>query len=883
MENFRSEIAIAYDVFMHQWLPARADPKVSADIAQALAHMYPLLPTETIIEQACPVVLALLRLYRRSIDRNAITQLLASVVKTSIDTEPTSLDTLADTLIGHLFDLVCVNPDYEKPQTVKGHYEALRCFDLLLGIYSTKIFDMLLVQLRNNNERERVKSLLVLIHLTNKYDSVIRPRSTDFTELLRQMLVTERSCKMKMILLKTIVAFAQKGLVTAPEFIRFILRHCCALARPTQDMAGGTIEEQSDLIEACQNSMYILATTVTTMDELLLQELLNAYLQLDHTSVTTTIAKCLSKLYARRRSGGDETESGTSTPSPPPPPIGDQQQQQQPNSETIFVRSLILMGNPNELKRTETILQFLKHFCPALNKHLRQLWLERIPEMAAALPSATEFADKLYAFLMATIKDVDDFKFAESLTAKLANQLSLYPQLPLVHQSPPCDWVIPNQQHERGTLLKLLGICVAYVSDQPTVTAMIDLITSTARAERLDKHDESSRLSDACRALGHVSRTHLDVVLQKLNQLVADEGTRKSTGNFFSGLTFLKDSGKEADMYKINLLAIEAYQHIVQMAPPADALRDIDTRMVEYLCGQFADGKDVTIRRMSLQTLEIIVREIERHRNDIEDCTLTSGSHLLSLLFKCDTSVQNLPLLPQCLRVARVLIQIDGGGGGGGGDPIDPADQYYNEVHGFFEESARKFFTIAQQLRTKFDTVEEDERNSFLARHLNLSLPELNGLVTALFEKVPSPATLDDVHGVLEVWMRNRNSEVRICAGHVMNHALAMYLRTVRIGGEAPAKFNQAGSMLAGVVPRCIDSNATVRQTSVEILQRILEVACIYETLTIADPTADWMRDLAQIQDDVITDDSKEIYRMTGELARVIALRLSSFQYLQFW
>lgn len=115
-----------------------------------------------------------------------------------------------------------------------------------------------------------------------------------------------------------------------------------------------------------------------------------------------------------------------------------------------------------------------------------------------------------------------------------------------------------------------------------------------------------------------------------------------------------------------------------------------------------------------------------------------------------------------------------------------------------------------------------------------------------------------------------------------MNSILKVFIKTVRIGGEAPAKFNQSGTMLAAIVPRCVDSNATVRQTSVDILRKILEIACIYESLTIADDTMDWMRELQRIHDDIATDDAKEIYRMTSDLARIIAQRLSNFQYLPF-
>lgn len=183
----------------------------------------------------------------------------------------------------------------------------------------------------------------------------------------------------------------------------------------------------------------------------------------------------------------------------------------------------------------------------------------------------------------------------------------------------------------------------------------------------------------------------------------------------------------------------------------------------------------------------------------------------------------------------------------------------------------------------KFDSKEEDEKNSFLAKHLNESLPELNALVKVIIEMDPSVATLDLIISILECWTRDKNSEVRICASHVFNNTLDVFIRSMKLGGEAPSKFNQTGQMLGKIVPRCIDSNGTVRQVSVEILQKTLEISCIYETLTIADSETDWMKEIELVKEQIITDDPKLIYNLAGSIAKIIAVHMSNFQYLQFW
>lgn len=928
---FDTEMAIAYDVFINQWLPCR-DPKLSGCILQALAHMYGLLPVASIAEQAAKVVGQLLGFYRRSMDRNAITQLLAAVLKVTLAQNGEALDALFDPLCVHLFDLVCVNPDYERPQTVKGHYEVLRCFDCLFAVQAGRVSDMLLVQLRSNNERERIKSLLVLTHLCNQYEPFVRARLPEYTALVRPMLAGERTPKMRLVLLKLVLAFAQNGLLQDGECVRFLLRNSCGgagsgggSAEAAAASGGGadalTADLQAELQQTCRNSLYILVTSVPSIDELMKAELLRAFVRLDHTAAAGTIAKCLGKLFARRAempaaTVAVATESGEQQPQPDGATAI-----VSTNPETIFVRCLCLLGNVSEPRRAEHILQFLKHFCPVLNRHLRQLWLLSIPELQATVDGQpAEFGARLLAFVQATIRDVDDHKFAEFLVLKLVQQQPLYP-----HHAPQAgdgagqpagDWSVgggPALPAERGMLLRLIGTCVAYVTDGPMVDAMIELILSGARHERFDNKtagpaDWQLRYADSTAALGCVARSHLTKVLQALQaMLLADAtaaGRRSTSAAFFSALPFLKDSGREADAARMHLLAVDAFRHIARMAPAEQLLPVADAQIVPFLSKQLETGaannaagkQDVTATRAVLQTLRLLADamlaqplagEAPAHR-------LTAAHALLQQLMRLDVAGAWLSLFPLVLQLATVLLQLqlrndDGGAAAAAGEgaaaaaAAAEASADRQNMYAMFEVFARRFFVVAQQLRGKFETVEEDVRNSYLAKHLNESLPELNLLVRVLLERAASPAALDEVNGVLEHWMRDANSEVRICAGHMLNHALGVFMRTVRIGGEAPAKFGQCGAMLAAIVPRCVDVNATVRQTAVDVLRKVLEIACVYESLTIASDEMDWVRDLQRMHEDIVTDDSKDIYRITGEIARIIALRLSHFQYLQFW
>lgn len=741
-ENYHSELAIAYNVLLHQWLPNR-EPKVCSEILHALSYIYPLLPQEKLIEQVSRVIPQLQGFYRRSMDRNAITQLLAAVLKASIDAEQNSLDTQADSLISNLFDLVCVIPDYGRPQTSKGHYEVLRCFDLLLPIYSEKVLDMLLVQLRNNNERERIKALLVVTHVTNAKSDLVGMKINSITEVLKHMMSHEKTIKVKLVVLKTIVVLAQKGLLQDNDFIRYIIMHCCQLSKVNLDF--GTADEYADFMQACKNSLDLLASTVDTVGDLLKRELLQFYLLLDYTDATGTFAMCLAKLFEKN---ADLTYTEVENPEKTTTYL--------PSPETILARSLILLGNTNQSKRSEHVLEFLKFYSKIINKLLVPLWTTEIPKLKKQIKEP-DFHEKVLKFVTETIKEYDEPTFPETLANKLADQIILYP---ITINSK--EHLVSSLNEERGMLLKLIGVTLCYVTDNQTIESKLELIINTARQEKMEKlqnHAEfETKLSDACVALGVISKIHTNVVLQKLENLVEHEGQKKQTSSFFS---FKKDNTKDTDIYKINILAIESYEKIIENLAVYEELKIIHEKIVNYLIKQLSEAKDITIKKKILNSLLTLCQTVLKHEDLCED--FKCRSVILDQLVKIDANYENLPLYPTILKLSAILIQ------------INPQDDF--QVHIFFEQSCRTFFTAAQQLKTKFDSTEEDDRNSYIAKYLNMSLPELNHLVKVIFQQNPTPAALDDVNCVLEFWIRDKNSEVRICASHVMDSALIVSFR----------------------------------------------------------------------------------------------------------
>ena len=411
------------------------------------------------------------------------------------------MDSQSDSIINTLFDLISVMPDYENPHSSKSHFEVLRCYALLAKNYGEKILDVILIRLRSNDEREKIKSLLLLTYLTNSKDDVVFKKIREFNTILRVMITSEKTFKMKMILLKTIIAFAQKSFIDHKIFVKFLLHHCCHLAKITPDQ--GTPDEAAEFVTTCNNSLVLLSRTVSSLDNLLKIELLQNYLIYEYTEACSTIAKCLAGLFAKNPDiymGTDalqENAMEASTDNDSAQMILGEQNQEVvnlPSAESIVVRSMVLCGNFDEKERIENILKFLLSYSSNLHKYLHPVWEEQIKEMQSALKfnDDDKFYKDLYQFVRMTIKVVDEQKFPETLVNKMSDQIMLYipptATIPQVGNNQLLlELKVSSLHMEKGMLLKLLGLCLCYVTDLVSIESKIDLILSCVKNDKFDK------------------------------------------------------------------------------------------------------------------------------------------------------------------------------------------------------------------------------------------------------------------------------------------------------------------------------------------------------------------------------------------------------------
>lgn len=190
-------------------------------VVNAIALIFPVLSNEKVTQQTAKIVVALLLIYKKQSSYCA-TKCLGSVILAASRTNGTLLEPLLTGIFQSVSDSICVNPDYAQPNSLRQHSEGLRCYECLASHFTDHTIDYLINQLKNNNEKERIRSLLVISHLTNSVESVIRNRLQDLVKCLNDAL-NDPSIRVKKVLLKTIVAFAYRGfLIVKGELFIFV-------------------------------------------------------------------------------------------------------------------------------------------------------------------------------------------------------------------------------------------------------------------------------------------------------------------------------------------------------------------------------------------------------------------------------------------------------------------------------------------------------------------------------------------------------------------------------------------------------------------------------------------------------------------------------------
>lgn len=840
---YSTEIGIAYDLLCTSWLQSR-ESKLVETVLQALGPMFSILTPEKVSEQSPKMITTLLFMCKRQKDNHSITQCLACVLVVVLELNKTLLEPNLDALLHTLSDLITPMPDYVRPETVKNQAEVLRCYDQIAKHFCDKTVDHLTQMLKNNNEKDRIKALLVVTHLVNSSDSVIKTRATDLIAILKQML-TEQNMKVKIVLLKTIVAFAYHGHFFNAEanvFIEFIVKLCCLQqttnSKGVQDMSD---TEWSEMVRTCDNSLYLLTTSVLELENVLWNLFLQCVLNKDYTNAFCTLMRCLTTLAVKRKErlkieDGDGTSSVV------------------PTAEAVYARCLTLLAAPLTNSRGVHILNFFKNYSLCVHKSLRALWDVQVVQLLKYVEENGDdwllgpWEERILEFLTATLKEIDNVQWTESLAMKFTEQVPLY----------------AGCSEEKGLLLKCLATVLCHVTDVKFVKDHFDVLLGSAR---LNSADEAT----ACaKAVGICSRIHMTPVIQKLNLIRREELLKKSSK--FLNFNFIKDVKHEVEVEKLRYTIIACYAELVLESPAEKLLLTIEHEILDWIVQELQHTKDFQIKNICIFAIGKVAEAMHPNRNTLH-IRMQSRDEVLTLILsqlQLHSGQEYVELYPVILPVLTALVKLR--------NDLE-AEQRVTIIKTCFDviyNGAAIYCKL--NLTTKNDVSYGDLK---LAPYVFNSFEKLNTLTRALLMQSMSPATLDDILTILEPWPSKKKPEQRFPAIENLRSVLECYLTNMKFAYEAPSKFGQTGFILGRIIPRCTDPNITIRLVAVECVRLVLCIAARYEG-HMSDYNNEIGNLLIALKTDLASSDPKVLYGVTSDIAKVIASYLPQFQLMHF-
>ncbi|KAH1014351.1 hypothetical protein HUJ04_003198 [Dendroctonus ponderosae] len=843
-ETFKVELGMAYDVLFASWLLSK-DPKVVETVLDAMSAIFVALPIDKVSQQISKIIPCLLNLYKRNINPYVITKCLYAVLRKGTSVNGMLLEPLLSNILSTLSDLICLNPDYAQPDSARCHSEVLRCYECIAVHFTDTTIDRLLVHLKNNNDKEKLKGLIVITHLiAYSSEQTIHRRLKDLLKYLNEMLIHSH-IKVKKILVKIVIALAHKRVLTNKElnpdgaelYLEFVLKMCCKQAQPKNSEI--TPEELQEIQTSADNALYVLTTSIPELHEILWQLLLKCFLSTGYDDAVVIVLRCLTYLASKR-----ETAK---------------------SCEAAFVRGMVLLSNPLPSLRGTFILNFLRNIQPCDVASHKTVWDLKLPQLSKYLDqnydgfNMLEWHDQMFDFLNLLLSSVGNGAFNEILLSKAQKQLELYNNIKNISYQDKDE--VQTKLAEKRFLLKFIAIILTYLKSKETVLQTIDSLLVNVRLI------DYSELHACAEAVGIAARVHLQLVLEKLAHLRKEVLHKKSIKLF----SFMKNQTHELGIERLRYVMIYSYAEVCNEAPTDQLLRVIESEILDFVLNELLISKEFPIKKVCLRAIQSVADAMHPNRNKLH-IKMAERDKVIDAVFNqmhLHSGPDYVELFPVIMAAMTALIKL----------PLPLESQERIRL-------IKLFFDNVYNASSIYCKINPSGSGSYfgdlkMVPCVTKSFSELNQFVHELLVQNLSPATLDEIVTLLELWMAKKKPEQRLPAVETLRLVLQTYLDRMRFAHDLPSVFNQSGILLSRIIPRCTDPNKNIRKVAVDCVCLVLCIAARYEG-EMRDHDKVLSNSLQNVQQNIESDDPKLLFNLTSDLAYIVCVNLPQFQLVHF-
>ena len=642
--DFSGEVYSAYDILFNVWINSK-ESKLRLAIMDALGHMAALLATETLQEQSARLFNGILGLYRKNQEHYYITQCLGYVIS-AVQDKDIPLDAHLEMLLSTLYLHACQPVDPSNQMALKNRNEVWRTCEIISRKNSDRIIGFLLSKLEPTGEKNRLGAMDILRHLINSADEVLEDKKP---MILNGLKVTcqDPSLRVRRGLLMIVKAMAHKDYLSlegGQNMVQFMVQQASLPPDPKEkkEPAKGDADNptNSELRGIADNMLFLMTTTLPQMTPVFWPFLLEFLLPLHYTEGIGAVCQSLAYIATSKRENQEEDleldyETMVNIPKP----------------EKMLVRLLVLSGVPLRQRdgHTETrgvhILKLMKALSSNLHEDLVSLWDAVIPKLVSQLGdfqtqaaySQRTWEDLVMKLLSRSLDEVEDEEWLLGLGRELAEQ---------------CVSLYPEYSEEKAVLYKCQGVVLRKTTNKmflhEQLTAMFGTVRHTKQVEREGL---------AC-GFGISAASHLDAVLEKLEQISSQEMVRKSTGLF--GLS--KDKS-ESDVERMKSTVMLCYGYSCLYAPPTLLPSRIEVTIIRSINPHFSNIRDPAVKQSLIKTIELIGRSL--HPSHLGETTFVFThrkdliKHLLAFIRQESRSLLSTDTRTLCVQALSTLVKLD--------------------------------------------------------------------------------------------------------------------------------------------------------------------------------------------------------------------------------
>ncbi|CAN0069578.1 unnamed protein product [Lampetra fluviatilis] len=796
-EAFQNEIYSAYDVLFNVWLQSK-EAKLRLMIVEALGHMAHLLTWEKLDEQLPRLLTGFMMLYKKHSEPFYITQGLCQVLDASANVGSRVPEPQVDVLLNTLHHQVCIPVDFSNNLAMKNHNEILRCFTVISRVIPDRLLAYLLQKLEQNNERNRIGTLIILKHLINSAAPQIEDKKPVILSGLK-LLLLEQSNKVKRALAQVVITMAHRGyleLEGGDQMVEFIIKQCAN----TGETAPGKPrppdpEEVTDeaLRGMSENILHLVTTTIDNIHGVLWPYLLGFVCPLQYSGALATVCRNAAFLAFKKRDAQAPDyllnyETQVNLPKPP----------------ALLTRLLVVSSMPWEgPDRGVSALRLLQVMADNVHPSARAPWDLHVPKLVQHLEESEEqwsqkkWEDLLLKFLSSTLEAIADDGWTCHLGEEMSKQLPNYSSVP----------------REKGFLYKCIGVVLRQSTNKTFVKTQLHTMLSDV------KHTDTIEREGLAVGIGFSASAHLDDTISKLEEVAKNEVLKK-TINIFN---LLKDKS-EVDGEKVRSTIILCYGYVSMYAPAsllpsrleATIIKNVTVLYTSKILGIGVAVKDLTVKLSLIKTVSLIAQAV--HPSNLHSAFQFAKKlellHLMQEMIKAEPSSSLSTLVRQtALTACSHLVKLD--------PPLAEVDSV--ELMKTCLYSVYILPPLPSD-RSRDDAVPDGEKKEALMKD---TVSALHELLVEILRRDLTPGGLQTVFKQVDGWIESVRDHERERALFTVHALLRCYYSGVRV--TSMVSLSNLGTVMGRLVPRCTDPVLSVRRCAIQALYAILRIHLKYE------------------------------------------------------